>query len=119
MMRPSYYKFDPVTKEVTPFENDPLDPDQTAVLQWAKEFGNADRRMAYTEIPDGMVSTVFLGLDHAWGEGPPLLFETLPFINGDGKDEYMRRYSTYAEAMAGHQEVVAEVLRDLNEKRTP
>lgn len=54
-----------------------------------------------TELPDGVwVSTVFLGLDHAWGGGPPLLFETMIF---EGRySEHMWRWHTRDEAVAGH-----------------
>lgn len=50
------------------------------------------------------VSTVFLGLDHNWGGGPPLLFETMIFTDGEGG--YCRRYSAWEEAEAGHWETV-------------
>lgn len=40
------------------------------------------------------VSTVWLGLDHRVGDGPPLIFETMVF--GEGSDEvYVDRYATY------------------------
>ena len=57
-----------------------------------------------TTLGGVLVSTVFLGLDHQLGEGPPLLFETMVF-NGPGH-EYQERYSTWDEAEAGHNEVV-------------
>ena len=47
-----------------------------------------------------MVSTVFLGLDHAFDGGTPLLFETMIF--GGEHDEYQERYATWDEAEAGH-----------------
>ena len=69
------------------------------------------------------VSTVFLGLNHQWGVGPPLIFETLVFLNEPWYDESSetwwpetaidnsrRRYSTKAEALAGHAEVLAVVV---------
>ncbi len=49
---------------------------------------------------DANVSTVFLGLDHAFGGGPPMLFETMIF--GGDHDEYCERYATVEEARAGH-----------------
>ena len=52
------------------------------------------------------VSTVFLGMDHAWS-GPPVLFETMVF--GGALDEQQWRYCTWAEAMAGHAGIVAQV----------
>lgn len=53
------------------------------------------------------ISTVFLGIDHNFGgrEGdPPIVFETLVF--GGPLDDWMRRYATWAEAEAGHEETV-------------
>ena len=46
------------------------------------------------------VSTVFLGMDHSWGNGPPLIFETMIF--GGKHDMDQERYSTYSEAKRGH-----------------
>lgn len=54
-----------------------------------------------------LVSTVFLGLDHNWGRGPPLLFETLIF-GGPLHDE-MWRYPTWDAAVAGHTAAVQAV----------
>lgn len=60
------------------------------------------RRVALTDVYDGCkVSTVFLGLDHSFTPGgPPLVFETMVF-GGPFSDEG-GRYSTWAEAEAGH-----------------
>jgi hypothetical protein len=58
-----------------------------------------------TQSGDVEVSTVFLGIDHNFSsEGPPLLFETMVFRNGDG-DEMMRA-STYELAQEQHREMV-------------
>ena len=45
------------------------------------EAGEPDPwRLAYTDLPNGgFVSTVFLGLDHAWGGRAPEVFETMVF----------------------------------------
>lgn len=67
------------------------------------------RHVAYTEWPEVQVSTVFLGLDHQFGSGPPLLFETVIFWPDHELDNYCERYSTKADAEAGHQAVVAMV----------
>lgn len=48
------------------------------------------------------VSTVFLAVNHQYGDGPPLLFETMIFEPGTYFDIYCERYSTWAEAEAGH-----------------
>jgi hypothetical protein len=66
------------------------------------------RIVAKTRVGESEVSTVFLGIDHQFGEGPPLLFETMVF-GGDGMDGHTRRYTTWAEAEAGHAEVVKEI----------
>ncbi len=82
-----------------------LEPDLMAWMEW---FESADRVVFQTEIPGGMVSTVFLGLDHQWGIGPPLLFETMIFRDGEGDDAW--RCSTWLEAEAQHARVVKKEL---------
>lgn len=63
------------------------------------------------------VSTVFLSIDHGWGDGPPILYETMIF--GFPEDhplhEYMERYATEAEASNGHTAAV-ELVRVALEK---
>jgi len=70
------------------------------VLSWGKEYEKQDRKVAQNKIGDANISTVFLALDHNWGEGPPILFETMVF--GGKHDQYQERYSTWEEAEAGH-----------------
>lgn len=53
------------------------------------------------------VSTVWLGLDHQYGDGPPLIFETMIF--GGEHDGYQERYSTKEQALAGHAKAVKMV----------
>lgn len=79
----------------------------TDLFAWGRWRETGDRTVARTQI-DGPVevSTVFLGIDHQWGNGPPLLFETMIFC-GDAAEDYQERYSTWAEAEAGHQRAVA------------
>lgn len=77
-------------------------------MEWGKFMGGKDnRRVAFTEIGDVRVSTVFLGIDHAWGGGPPVLFETMVFGGplGDEQD----RYCTWEDAEAGHAAMVERV----------
>lgn len=57
--------------------------------------------------PDITVSTVFLALDHQWGDGPPMLFETMVF--GGLLNEEMGRYSTWEQAEEGHKDMVNRV----------
>lgn len=70
------------------------------VLEWGKQFKSPDRIVAKDTFGEIKVSTVFLGLDHSFGDGPPLLFETMIF--GGKHGGYQERYSTWDEAEAGH-----------------
>lgn len=71
------------------------------LLTWGRWMQTADRHVADTHFGDVRVSTVFLGLDHAfWGEGPPVLWESMVF--GGPLDGESRRYSSGADADAGH-----------------
>jgi hypothetical protein len=65
-------------------------------------------RVGRTDLPNGgYVSTVFLGLDHAFMGGPPMIFETMTFLPGDeGENTEQLRYSTWEEAEAGHADAV-------------
>lgn len=95
-------------------------PVEGGVLEWAKASsarmhaieadGDDPWRVANTDLTDGShVSTVFLGLNHGWGDGPPLLFETMVFDGPcDGDQE---RCSTWEQAEAQHASVVARVLQ--------
>ncbi len=95
------------------------------LMKWAAWFETADRHVAKTDI-DGInflvwlgklfrtkifepvrISTVFLGIDHCFGDGEPQLFETMIF--GGKLDQEMWRYSTWEQAAKGHQEAVERV----------
>jgi hypothetical protein len=70
---------------------------------WARWYETADRHVAKSgsnEKGKVFISTVFLGLDHSFGHGKPLLFETMIF--GGEHDQYQDRYSTWEEAVVGH-----------------
>ena len=69
------------------------------------------KRVAEDHVGDIYISTVWLGFNHQYGEGPPLIFETMIFGSGD-HDEWYRRYSTEAEAKAGHVAAVAWVCHE-------
>ena len=74
------------------------------LIQWAAWYEKADRRVAKTKVGDVEVSTVFLALNHCWGGGEPLLFETMIF--GGEHDEFCDRYTTREAAIVGHENVV-------------
>lgn len=70
--------------------------------EWIRNFDSG--RVDLTHLGGTRVSTVYLGLDHAWGGGPPLIFETMIF--GGPLEDYTRRYSTLEQAKAGHAQAV-------------
>ena len=77
--------------------------------EWGKLLEDKDYKIIKQEtLPDGKkVSTVWLGLDHNFGEGEPLIFETMVFPSeGDFSDVDVERYSTLEEAQKGHEEMV-------------
>lgn len=79
---------------------------------------NDPRRVAQTDLATVWVSTVFLGVNHQWGDGPPILFETMVFTREKfpkefaGKIKWHRddldtfRYSTWDDAVTGHNAIV-------------
>jgi hypothetical protein len=76
-------------------------------LKWAQWFESAERHVANDRVGDIRISTVFLGLDHNWGFGPPVLWETMIF--GGPLDQEMRRYTSRESAESGHREMVLKV----------
>lgn len=82
------------------------------LMEWARAF-EAGNCVRVDNIDDQRVSTVWLGLDHRFDEGPPLIFETMVF--GGPHDHYCDRYSTEEAAIAGHDQTVAA----LREGRDP
>jgi hypothetical protein len=78
------------------------------VMIWSRWYHTANRVVAHTPISGGMVSTVFLGLDHGFTiSRPPLLWETMVFPNGSWLDEFCQRYASYDDAVEGHAAIVA------------
>ena len=83
------------------------EPVPVDLMTWAKWMEDADRHVAKDTIGDSDISTVFLGLNNQFGEGAPMLFETLVF--GGLLDNEMDRYSTWEQAEKGHTEMVERV----------
>lgn len=96
-------------------DNNPVSCPDT--IEWAKWFeeNSSRRKVARQNIgrrcwpfKKMLVSTVFLGLDHAdFGSDKPLLFETMVFFEGSWMDIDCKRCSTYAEAQEQHKKAVA------------
>jgi hypothetical protein len=92
------------------------EPQSVDLLTWAHWFeAHPEARIVRrdTVAPEIEVSTVFLGLNHAFTGGPPVLWETMVF--GGPLDCEMERYTSKEDAVAGHQAMcdrVAEALRE-------
>ena len=81
----------------------------TSLKAWKIWFDKANRTVAKTDIGNVHISTVFLGIDYSFGNGPPLLFETMIF--GGKYDEYQTRCSTWEEAETMHKKACKKVKR--------
>jgi hypothetical protein len=94
---------------------------EAGIVEWAKLEGKrvvicddlyeaatwlqaANRQVARDNVGDVLISTVFLGLNHAFPGGRPLWFETMIF--GGPHSEFQERYETWEEAEAGHAKAV-------------
>lgn len=85
------------------------------LIKWAQWFEEADRIVRQTHTEHFMVSTVFLGVDHGWGKGPPICFETMVFQRHDGPvpdeiESEFHRYATWSDAEAGHETCLKRVI---------
>lgn len=102
-----------------------------SLMEWALHMEQSGRVVASTDLDEEVwVSTVFLGLDHSHGFGKkPILFETMvfgeekiskglrgkPFVYREDLGQW--RYSTWGEALRGHESICATVKRELDEAR--
>lgn len=103
-------------------------PRPATMEEWVKMFEDSEGRIVKQEYVGKLfISTVFLGLDHGWGNGPPVLWETMVFhpnpeplnkkrrfnmprhkmVELDGYTERCSGNKEQAEAM--HERVVAKV----------
>jgi len=78
------------------------------LITWARWLVSADRKVANETIGEAEVSTVFLGTDHNWGYGPPILWETMVF-GGLLDQERYQCSGNREQAEAMHAEIVAKV----------
>lgn len=90
-------------------EGNPLD-DAEFMRLFSK--GESYRRVARDEVGKYLVSTVWLGIDHGFGEVGPLIFETMVFESGNSNNVVCKRYATEAMALAGHHNIVRRLRRE-------
>lgn len=96
-------------------EGKPFPADQ--LEGWARWFENAERHVGLDTINGVTVSTVFLGIDHSFGRGDPILWETMTFTKRKGSYKFLqqrlfRRYTTAEEAKIYHGVVCESVKRN-------
>jgi len=81
------------------------------VHEWVRWFETAERHVANDRVGRFLVSTVFLGVDHAFHGGPPVLWETIIFgAEGDELNQEQWRYRSREEALEGHRRALALVV---------
>lgn len=83
-----------------------LAPDLTPIGlgTWGRYIEDDETKIVKQEVvrrePRTFVSTVYLGLDHSFGHGPALIYETMIF--GGPEDQWQDRYTTREQALKGH-----------------
>ena len=86
------------------------------ITKWGSQ-SKGDKIVGKDQFNGVSVSTVFLGMDHSFNGGTPVLFETMIF--GGEYDQYQERYCTWDEAEKGHQiacELVNKIAIDRDNK---
>lgn len=82
--------------------------------EWCHLFDDIIQRTLGLDSTDprNSVSTVWLGLEHGYNNGKPLIFESLVnYIDEDGNEqEEMHRYTSYVDAKNGHAALVKKYL---------
>ena len=81
-------------------------PIRSTSIDYSKWLEDNPKRKAVKQehIGDIFISTVFLGLDHAWNSDVPVLWETMIF--GGEHDQYQDRYTSYEDALEGHKKAL-------------
>jgi hypothetical protein len=83
----------------------------TEAAKWLDE--NLERKVVKQDyVDDVWVSTVFLGLDHAWPKDDvtPVLWETMIF--GGEHDQYQDRYTSHEDALEGHKKALTLITKE-------
>lgn len=81
------------------------------LLDFVRWLQVSSRHVASDMVGDVHVSTVFLGLDHSGGDGPPVLFETM--VSNGKQDGHRRRCSTWDEAEWQHKVALRMVTEEV------
>ena len=87
-------------------------PISLAQWVWQRQADPGHKIVRHTHNGETLISTVWLGMDHNFGDGPPVIFESMVF-NVDGWQDFQDRYTTEADATAGHERIVAAIANRL------
>lgn len=111
-------------KDGTPIPGDDIE----RAREWSRlKEDQSYSRIGSTRVGQWWVSTVWLGLDHSFGDNDnPVIFETMIFNQSEEKveedlaylEEYCERYCTEEEAIEGHQRAVDSVQYVIHEVPT-
>ena len=82
-----------------------FEPDLMIWAEWFEK--NSERIIQHNLINGILISTVFLGLDHNYDAGPPLLWETMIFDLYHEDPQW--RYTSHESALKGHQRAIRKV----------
>ena len=102
-----------------------MDGKEISMSDWSLYLSDVtlNRHIGDDRIDGFRISTVWLGLDHRFrcvpnNDLPPLIFETMIFLDhekesekGDQFSYYMERYSTKEEALEGHK-IACQLVRE-------
>ncbi len=84
------------------------DGSEISILEWGQKMQDPKYKIvAKTKVRKALVSTVWLGINHQFGTGPPLIFETMVF--GENEEDITERYSKLKAAEMGHHFIVAKL----------
>lgn len=90
-----------------------------------KDYDESNRNVKQENVTfenkEYWVSTVDLGLNHNFGEGNPLYYETMIFAVENGEtnyhDLYCDRYETREEALKNHNEIIKNIGKYLESEK--
>lgn len=80
--------------------------------EWAQMIQSGAQVVKQDLVGEVKLSTVLLGIDHAFGGGMPQLFETMIF--GGPHDEFQARWATYDEAVVKHEWIFEALSKGLS-----
>lgn len=90
-----------------------------SVNEWSEKMSEGNFSVAIATVGPFFVSTVFLGIDTSslWD---PALFQTIVFSTDEKDNEILReerQYKTWAEAVAGHAEIVKKLKEEIYDEQ--